>query len=404
MSNFQQRVKQAITQLQNGGMVVIKDDHARENEGDLVIAAEYATAQAINFFTQEARGIVCLSLDKQYAEKLQLPLHPKRQTEDTTAPFTLSIDARLGIGTGVSAADRAKTIAMVLDDKATADDFTMPGHVFPLLANPLGVLKRRGHTEGSVDIMRLAGLKPAAVICEIMKPDGNMAREQDLDVFAQRHDIAVLSVDDIAQYRLAHEVLVHEYASAKLPTRELGNFQIRVFRNAIDDREITVLHCPDFKARAATPVRLHSACMTGDIFHSLRCDCGEQLQQALEYIAEHNGVFLYLPQEGRDIGLGNKIRAYALQELGLDTVEANVKLGFEADGRNYAWAAQVLKLMQIPSVDLLTNNPDKIQQLQHYGVVVNQRIDLVTTPTPENMAYLTVKQSKLHHFSTGGSL
>ncbi len=398
MNALIQRVETAIRQFQQGGMVVIADDASRENEGDLVIAAEYATPAAINFIAHYACGTICLSLQDSYLKRLQLDLQPERATNKTTARFTISIDAAQGVSTGVSAIDRAKTIATVLDPQSRPEDLCTPGHIFPLRAEPMGVLTRRGHTEASVDLAKLAKLQPAAVICEIMNPDGTMARGQALAEFAKLYNLPLLSVDDIARYRLIHENLVYPYAQAALPTTKGGDLTIRIFRNKIDNSEITVLHLPDFIPTEHTPVRLHSECLTGDLFGSLRCDCGTQLQMALDYITQHNGVLLYLPQEGRGIGLGDKIRAYALQEKGLNTVEANLEMGFAADLRDYAWAAQVLKALGLYNIDLLTNNPNKINQLEGYGITINQRIPLPSVIATHNASYLKTKKDQLNHW------
>ena len=400
MNSPTQRVTKAIQQLQRGGMVVIADDPSRENEGDVVIAAEYATPEAINFIAQYARGVVCLSLQDQDLQRLQLDLQPQRSGNKTTARFTVSIDAAEGITTGVSVCDRAKTIATVLDPKSQPKDLCTPGHIFPLRAEPWGVLARRGHTEASVDLAKLAKLKPAAVICEIMNPDGSMTRGQALQTFAERQALPLLSVADIVQYRLTHESLVQRYAEAELPTNRWGTLTITVFRNPVDNAEIVALHRTDFVAAADTPVRLHSACLTGDLFNSLRCDCGNQLQQAMDYLMDHNGILLYLPQEGRGIGLGDKIRAYALQEQGMNTVEANLHLGFSADQRTYGWAAQVLKKLGLTQIQLLTNNPDKMQQLQQYGIEISQRIPVLSEPISHNATYLHTKKTQLNHWLT----
>ena len=389
-------IQTAIESLQQGKMVILIDDATRENEGDLVLAAEFATTENINFMLQQTCGVVCLSLTQDRLKQLQLDLAPRHHTSVHAANFTLSIDAAQGVTTGVSAADRVKTIQAVINPHAIPADLATPGHLFPLQAHEQGVLGRGGHTEGSVDLTRIAGLQPAAVICEIMNPDGTMAKGKQLTAFSAQHDIPIISIADIRLYRWQHDKIIQSIACAKLPT-ELGKLTVHAFRDPISNDEAIAVYRQDFKPHADCLVRAHSSCVTGDLFSSLRCDCGDQLTLAMQQIVEQNGVLLYLPQEGRGIGLANKIKAYQLQDQGLDTVEANLKLGFEPDERDFAMAAQMLKILQLPSIQLLTNNPQKVKQLQQYGITVSQRIALHTESKQENLHYLKTKQDKFSH-------
>ncbi len=397
MSKFA-AIETAIDALKAGKMLVLVDDEHRENEGDLIIAAEFANANSINFMAQYGRGLICLAMAPELVDKLNLPMMASNNQSKQQTAFTLSIGARHGISTGISAEDRATTIQTAIADDASPASIVTPGHIFPLRAHSLGVLKRAGHTEGSVDLMKLAGLKPAAVICEIMNEDGSMARREDLVRFAEKHNLLRISIADLIHYRLKHEVLVNEAAQAKLPLSGMGEFTIHVFHHSIDGSEhIALTKFPLKNANEPALVRMHSECLTGDVFGSLRCDCGWQLQKALEKISQEGGVLLYLRQEGRGIGLTNKIKAYALQEQGLDTVEANVHLGFKADQRDYAVAAQMLKALNTHEIRLMTNNPQKIEALESYGIKVVERIPHETLPTPANEAYLRTKREKLGH-------
>lgn len=391
-------IDQALSDLQSGKMIVLIDDEARENEGDIVIAAEYITPDAINFMIKEARGIVCLSLPEEDFKRLQIPMMVKHNNALYQTPFGVSFEAKEGVTTGVSTFDRAHTIKTAINEKNDHTAIVMPGHVFPLCAKPGGVLERNGHTEGSVDLTRLAGLKPAAVICEIMNDDGSMARLDDLLIFAKTHQLSLISIRDLQTYRVQHEQLVTLTASATLPIAKHGSFDIHVFTSLSDQKEIVVLSKPSFDKTLPPLVRLHSACLTGDVFGSSRCDCGDQLALSLELIEASGGVIIYLPQEGRGIGLSNKIKAYALQEQGLDTVEANHKLGFADDLRDYGLAAQVLQQLNLTDIRLLTNNPRKINGLQRYGIHVSQRLPLEIISHETNICYLQTKRDKLGHF------
>lgn len=389
-------IEQAIAALASGHMIILVDDESRENEGDLVIAAEFATPQAINFMITHARGLACLAMEEADFERLNIPMMVRHNRAPRQTAFGVSIEAREGVTTGISAFDRSHTIQTAINDAMTGNDIVMPGHVFPLCAKPGGVLARNGHTEGGVDLSRLAGLKPAAVICEIMNEDGTMARLPDLHLFAEKHGLLVASIHDLQTHRIKHEQLMQLVAQSNLPIEGLGQFSIEIYKSSVDAQETVVISRP---ASASSPlVRLHSACFTGDVLGSARCDCGEQLKAALQQIQQAGGYVIYLPQEGRGIGLANKIKAYALQEGGLDTVEANQRLGFEADLRDYGQAAQILLSKGISSVQLMTNNPRKIEDLQRYGVTVEQRVTLQTPVSADCIRYLQTKRDKLGHW------
>jgi len=390
-------LSQALKQLRQGGMIVLVDDEDREDEGDLVVAAQFATPEAVNFMATHGRGLICLALTGKQVDQLELPAMTSDNRARRSTAFTVSIEAREGITTGISAYDRARTIAAAINPQARRGDIVSPGHVFPLRAVEGGVLVRDGHTEGSVDLMRLAGLQPAAVICEVMRDDGQMARRPDLEVFAKKHGLPILTIREIVAHRRRHEVLVEEVASAALPSR-FGDEAMRVhaFRNLVDGGEHLAMVKRPFPR---TPlVRIHSECLTGDALGSLRCDCGQQLQAALRLISERGGILIYMKgHEGRGIGLANKIRAYALQDKGHDTVEANAALGFAADARDYAIAAQILRALGVSQVELLTNNPGKAEGLERYGIGVSRRHALSMPANPFNLRYLATKREKFGH-------
>lgn len=391
-------IEQAIRDIALGKMVILIDDESRENEGDIVIAAEHITAESMNFMIKHARGLVCLSMLEADFVRLRIPMMVKHNTAPRQTAFGVSIEAREGVTTGISAFDRATTVKTAVHPDTTPNDIVMPGHVFPLCAESGGVLQRNGHTEGSVDLARLAGLHPAAVICEIMNDDGSMARLPELIVFAQQHGISIVSIRDLQTYRLQQENLIKSNAKAQLPIDNLGGFDVEVFTSQIDQSDIVVLSKPLLDKSKPPLVRLHSSCLTGDVFGSGRCDCGAQLHQSIEHVAHEGGYIVYLPQEGRGIGLVNKIKAYALQEQGFDTVEANHQLGFAADLRDYGLAAQVLKQLGVEQLRLMTNNPRKVDGLQRYGIEVVERVSVLTPPRETNVCYLTTKREKLGHW------
>ena len=390
-------VQEVLEDLKQGKMIILVDDEARENEGDLTIAAEKVTPDAINFMAKYGRGLICLALSPEIVEKLKLPLMVYDNRSPYKTAFTVSIEARQGVTTGISAADRAHTILTAVADDAKPEDLIQPGHVFPLRARKGGVLFRTGQTEGSVDLARLSGLSAAAVICEIMNEDGTMARMPDIEKFSKKHDLKIAAVADIIAYRMQTESFVHSAAETILPT-PFGEFKAIAFSNDIDDYEHLALVKGDIDPEKEVMVRVHSECLTGDVFGSFRCDCGEQLKKAMEMVQEEGlGVILYLQQEGRGIGLVNKLRAYKLQDEGFDTVEANEQLGFDPDLRDYGVGAQILVALGVRKMRLITNNPRKIIGLEGYNLKVTGRVPIEIEPRPENRKYLLTKCQKLGH-------
>jgi 3,4-dihydroxy 2-butanone 4-phosphate synthase/GTP cyclohydrolase II len=388
-------VAEAVEDIRNGRMVVVVDDPDRENEGDLVLAAQFATPEAINFMATHARGLICLCLTAERCEELGLPPMAQRNEARLGTAFTVSVEAREGVTTGISAADRAHTIQVAIDPESIPHDLVQPGHVFPLRAREGGVLVRAGQTEAAVDLARLAGLSPAGVVCEIMNEDGTMARVPDLVPYCDRHGLRMITVADLIEHRRRTEKLVERVVSVQLPT-EHGLFTATAFREALTGRDHLALVMGEVGDNPL--VRVHSECLTGDVFHSLRCDCGEQLEAALAAIAaEGRGVLLYMAQEGRGIGLLNKLRAYELQERGLDTVDANLALGFAADEREWGIGNQILADLGITTMRLLTNNPKKVSGVEAYGLKVTEQVPIEMPPHPENVRYLAAKRDKLGH-------
>ena len=392
-------VDQAIEDFRAGRFVLVADDEDRENEGDLVCAAELVTPEMINFMTLHGRGLICLALTGERCDQLGLPQMTERNTEELATAFTVSIDAerRFGVTTGISARDRATTIHVAINPATVPSDLRRPGHIFPLRARPGGVLQRVGQTEASVDLARLAGLIPAGVICEILNPDGSMARRPELHEMARQHGLTFVTVAQLVAYRLRTEQLVHRVAEARVPT-EYGEFHMIGYQNDVDRAEHVAMVLGDIAGQPNVLVRMHSKCLTGDVFGSQRCDCGFQLHRAMELIAqEGRGAIVYLDQEGRGIGLLNKLRAYALQDSGADTVQANERLGFAPDLRNYGIGAQILRDLGLSSIRVMTNNPRKLVGLEGYGLQIVERVPLIADPNRENRGYLQVKRDKLGH-------
>src|SRR3990167_10978107 len=390
-------IEDAITAIKNGKMIILLDDENGENEGDLVIAAEHASADSINFMSKYGRGLICLPMAEEMIDNLDLPMMTQKNGSPFGTAFTVSIEAASGVTTGICAKDRAKTIQVAIDKNSTSKDLISPGHVFPLKSRKRGVLERAGQTEGSVDLMKLAGLTPAAVICEIINEDGSMSRRDQLIAFAKEHDILLVTIHDLIEYRVQHEKLINVVATTRLPIEKYGDFTMILFKNDLDAFEHFALVKVPTVANQVPLVRIHSECITGDVFSSTKCDCGSQLNQSLAHISREGGVVIYLRQEGRGVGLTNKLKAYSLQEQGYDTVEANVHLGLPVDSRNYAIAYQILKHLGIEAVRLLTNNPHKIAAINQYGVKVVERVPVLVSSTKENAAYLKTKQEKLGH-------
>jgi 3,4-dihydroxy 2-butanone 4-phosphate synthase / GTP cyclohydrolase II len=390
-------IEEAIDEIRRGRMVVVCDDETRENEGDLTLAAQFATPEAINFMAKEGRGLICLALTADRCDQLDLNLMAAKNEAPLQTAFTVSVEARHGVTTGISAADRAHTIQVAIDAGSAPEDLVQPGHVFPLKAKDGGVLERAGQTEAAVDLARLAGLNPAGVICEVMNDDGTMARVPDLMPYCERHELKMITVADLIAYRRRTERLVERIVQTRLPTA-FGEFSAVGYRSLLDEKHHVAMVKGEVAGAEDVLVRVHSECLTGDVFHSLRCDCGEQLEAAMAMIErEGRGVLLYLSQEGRGIGLLNKLRAYKLQEEGLDTVDANLKLGLPADLRDYGIGAQILVDLGLTSIRILTNNPKKIHGLEGYGLSVTEQLPIQSVPNAHNEEYLRAKREKLGH-------
>jgi len=390
-------ISEAIEDMKAGKFVIVVDDESRENEGDLTIAAEKVTPEAINFMTKQGRGLVCFPITGQRLDELEIPLMVQHNTSRHSTAFTVSIEAKDKVTTGISAFDRAQTIKAVLDPNTKPDDLARPGHIFPIRAKEGGVLVRAGHTEAILDLARLAELYPAGVICEIMNDDGTMARLPELEIMASKFGLKIITIVDLIAYRLRHEKLVQKVAEARLPTK-YGEFIVMAYQSSVDTAEHVALVKGDIVDEGPVLVRVHSECLTGDVFGSLRCDCGDQIRMSLQSIAEEGrGVFLYMRQEGRGIGFHNKLRAYALQDQGMDTVEANIALGFPPDLRDYGIGAQILANIGLRNIRLLTNNSKKVVGLESYGLRIVETVPLLAPPNPYNIHYLETKQKKLGH-------
>jgi len=392
------KIEEALEVVRQGKMVILVDDEDRENEGDLTMAAEKVTPEAINFMAKYGRGLICLSLTEERLNELRLPMMVSENTSRFQTAFTVSVDARKGVTTGISVADRATTILTAVDENTQPEDLVSPGHIFPLRARQGGVLVRTGQTEGSVDLARLAGLKPAGVICEVMKDDGTMARMPDLKIFAEEHGLKIVTIADLIKYRLNKESLVRRIVTATIPTKYGGVFTAIAYENDVDPYHHIALVKGEIGPEDTVLVRVHSQCLTGDVFGSKRCDCEEQLHTAMAMVEkEGKGVIVYMRQEGRGIGLVNKLRAYCLQDIGKDTVEANEALGFKADMRDYGIGAQILADLGLHKIRLMTNNPRKIIGLEGYGIEVVERVPIETKPHQENIEYLKAKAKKMGH-------
>ncbi len=390
-------IEEVIEDIKAGKMIILVDDEDRENEGDLCMAADLVTPEAINFMATHGRGLICLTLTPERITQLGIPMMVQNNQSPFETAFTVSIEARSGVTTGISAADRARTIQAAVQPDAKPYDLVSPGHIFPLRARRGGVLVRTGQTEGSVDLAKLAGLSPAGVICEIMKEDGTMARMPDLEKFAKKHDLKIATIADLVAYRIRKDNLVHRAAETRLPTR-FGEFKAVVYTNDVDEHQHLALVKGEINSDQEIMVRVHSACLTGDVFGSMRCDCGSQLHNAMRMVEkEGTGIVLYMQQEGRGIGLVNKIKAYSLQEQGRDTVEANLELGFKADLRDYGIGAQILRDLGVRKMKIITNNPKKIVGLEGYGLEVTDRLPIEVAPVPENIEYLRCKKDKMGH-------
>ena len=390
-------IEEAIEDIKQGKMVIVVDDADRENEGDMIFAAEKATPELINFISKHARGLVCVPMTRERIEELELSPMTKVNTAKLGTRFTVSVDAEHNTTTGISAHDRAQTIKVLIDSNAKPEDLARPGHIFPIQAQDGGVLSRAGHTEATVDLARLAGLYPAGILCEIMDEDGYMARLPSLLEMAKRFNLKIISVKDLIKYRMKKEKLVRRIVSVNFPTK-FGHFKLHLYKSVIDEHHHLALEKGEVKGKENVLVRVHSQCLTGDVFGSARCDCGDQLAHALSMIEKEGlGVFLYMRQEGRGIGLSNKIRAYQLQDCGLDTVQANIELGFDPDLRDYGIGAQILVELGLSTIRLITNNPKKIIGIEGYGLKVRERIPTEVPTTPENIKYLETKRDKLGH-------
>ena len=398
MIQTREKIEKAIEDIKAGKMVIIVDDEDRENEGDLMFASEHATPEKINFMMREGRGLICISITKEIADKLGLKPMVDCNEESNKCNFTISTDAKKGVATGISAKDRSTTIKTIIDTNSKESDLSKPGHIFPIISKEGGVLVRAGHTEAAHDLAAMAGLIPSGVICEIAKENGEMARMEDLKKFSQKHNLSIISIKDLIEFRQSNESLIKKEVETELET-EYGKMKMIVYRSLTDGKEHIALIKGDIKGKKNILVRVHSECMTGDLFKSIQCDCRNQLDTSLKFInQEKEGVLLYMRQEGRGIGLINKLKAYNLQKDGLDTVEANKKLGFGADLRDYGIGAQILADLRLSEIKLLTNNPKKIIGLEGYGLKITKRVPIETTPTKVNRKYLAAKKTKLGHF------
>lgn len=390
-------VEEALKAVKNGEIIIVVDSEDRENEGDLICAAQHITPEKVNFMMKEARGLICVPISGTLADQLNLPLMVNENHEFTNCNFTVSVDAKAKTTTGISASDRCQTIRTIVDIKTEPGDLVKPGHIFPIRAKEGGVLVRAGHTEAAIDLVKLAGLKPAAAICEIINDNGEMARNEDLKKFAKKHNLQMISIEQLIEHRRQSEQLIEKVAESDMPT-EFGTFKLSIYKDLVNKKEHLVLQKGEINSDVETLVRVHSECMTGDVFHSIRCDCHSQLLASLELIEkEGTGVVLYLRHEGRGIGLVNKIKAYNLQDQGLDTVEANEELGFKADLREYGIGAQILADLGLKKIKLLTNNPKKVVGLNGYGLEITDRISIESSPHERNKSYLKTKKDKLGH-------